>query len=79
MEQYRAYIHSLPIVDSPEVFGLNATADMAFLVKEATNLLTSLCSTQPKVGVLPFRYLLLISRAPCLAFVTRRTLLSLCD
>jgi dynein heavy chain len=53
MEQYRAYLASLPPVDSPEVFGLSANADIAVLLRESNELLAALCSSQPKVrGVL---------------------------
>jgi len=48
MPQYMEYITSMPDKDSPEVFGLNATADTAYRLAESLTMLNTLIDTMPK-------------------------------
>jgi dynein heavy chain len=45
---YLAYIRTLPINDSPEIFGLHENANITFAQNETLNLLSSLLKLQPK-------------------------------
>ena len=53
MEQYRAYIASLPPAsdDPPEAFGQHSNADIASQMEETKTLLSSILTLQPKVVV----------------------------
>jgi len=48
MPQYMEYITSMPDKDSPQVFGLNPTADTAFRLAESLTMLNTLIDTMPK-------------------------------
>ena len=48
LEQYRAYISTMPEIDSPEIYGLHPNADLTFRVKEVNALLATMADTQPK-------------------------------
>lgn len=48
LDQYHEYIQKIPIIDSPELFGLHPNADLTFRFKEVNQLLDTLSSTQPK-------------------------------
>eukprot|EP00743_Colponemidia_sp_Colp-15_P002217 GILK01002403.1.p1 GENE.GILK01002403.1~~GILK01002403.1.p1 ORF type:complete len:1329 (-),score=303.46 GILK01002403.1:72-3644(-) len=48
LSTYRDYVSNFPAVDSPEVFGLHANADLTFRSKEAQDVLTTIQNTQPK-------------------------------
>lgn len=50
MPKYMEYISSLPEKDNPLVFGLNATADMSFRLRESLHMLNTLIDTMPKEG-----------------------------
>ncbi|TYZ61675.1 hypothetical protein PybrP1_000691 [[Pythium] brassicae (nom. inval.)] len=50
IDDYRAFLHTFPEVDSPEVFGLHPNADLTYRVKEVNALLGTLGDTQPKGG-----------------------------
>ncbi|KAH9103464.1 hypothetical protein AeMF1_002875 [Aphanomyces euteiches] len=50
IDDYRNFCHSLPDVDSPEIFGLHPNADLTYRVKEVNLLLGTLGETQPKGG-----------------------------
>lgn len=45
---FRNQIDSMPLVDSTEVFGLHANADMSFSIKESNDLLGKVLDIQPK-------------------------------
>lgn len=42
------YIRSLPINDTPEIFGLHDNANITFAQNETLNMLTALMALQPK-------------------------------
>jgi len=48
LDAYRAYISSMPEIDSPEIYGLHPNADLTFRVKEVNALLATMAETQPK-------------------------------
>lgn len=45
---YIAYMRSLPINDTPEIFGLHENANITFAQNETLNMLSSLMALQPK-------------------------------
>ncbi|XP_078000357.1 dynein axonemal heavy chain 1-like isoform X2 [Glandiceps talaboti] len=47
---YLAYIRSLPINDTPEIFGLHDNANITFAQNETFGLLSALVQLQPKTG-----------------------------
>ena len=47
-KNYLDYIDTLPVVDSPELFGLNPNADIAFRTKETKELIKTIMKTRPK-------------------------------
>ena len=47
-DEYLAYIRSLPINDSPELFGLHANADITFAQNETFTCLNTLLQLQPR-------------------------------
>ncbi|KAF0288035.1 Dynein heavy chain 1, axonemal [Amphibalanus amphitrite] len=49
-DEYLAYIRSLPINDSPELFGLHANADITFAQNETFTCLNTLLQLQPRSG-----------------------------
>ena len=49
-DKYREYCASFPEADSPEIFGLHPNADIAFLIKDVTELLDTLGETAPKTS-----------------------------
>ncbi|KAJ3091620.1 Dynein heavy chain 5, axonemal [Quaeritorhiza haematococci] len=48
VEEYRTSIESLPLIDSPDVFGLHPNADISSLTKESQRMLDTMMSIQPK-------------------------------
>ncbi|KAI9150964.1 hypothetical protein H9P43_009579 [Blastocladiella emersonii ATCC 22665] len=48
IEEYRAAIETLPLVDSPEVFGLHPNADISSQTKQSQSMLETILSIQPK-------------------------------
>ena len=48
IDEYRKYIEELPLVDSPEVFGLHPNADIACQTKISNDVLDKIVSIQPK-------------------------------
>ncbi|KNE55648.1 hypothetical protein AMAG_01535 [Allomyces macrogynus ATCC 38327] len=48
IEEYRSSIESLPLVDSPEVFGLHPNADISSQTKQSQSMLETILSIQPK-------------------------------
>nr|AML30863.1 axonemal inner arm dynein heavy chain 7 [Marsilea vestita] len=49
-ENYTSYIDSLPFVQSPEVFGLHANADISYYTNTTKNLWRDLVDLQPRGG-----------------------------
>ena len=45
-----SYIKSLPINDTPEIFGLHENANITFAINETNNLLDDLLKLQPKMS-----------------------------
>ncbi|KAK3576985.1 hypothetical protein CHS0354_005992 [Potamilus streckersoni] len=48
LDEYRTYIDSLPLVDSPECFGLHSNADITYSTNVATEMLDTIVNIQPK-------------------------------
>ncbi|KAK3724620.1 hypothetical protein RRG08_041104 [Elysia crispata] len=48
VDEYRNYIDSLPLVDSPECFGLHPNADITYQTNTANNMLSTIVNIQPK-------------------------------
>lgn len=48
IQHYVDYINSLPIADSPEVFGLHGNADITYQINTAKGILDTILSVQPK-------------------------------
>ncbi|CAH1389658.1 unnamed protein product [Nezara viridula] len=50
IQGYADYINSLPITDSPEVFGLHPNADITYQINTANGILDTILNVQPKEG-----------------------------
>jgi dynein heavy chain len=50
LESYRDYIESLPLNDSPEIFGMHENANITFLTQESNKILESVLSIQPRLS-----------------------------
>ena len=48
LDEYRSYIETLPLVDSPECFGLHSNADITYSTNTANTMLSTIVSIQPK-------------------------------
>ncbi|GFN75554.1 dynein heavy chain 5, axonemal [Plakobranchus ocellatus] len=48
VDEYRNYIDSLPLVDTPECFGLHPNADITYQTNTATKMLSTIVNIQPK-------------------------------
>merc|ERR1719239_1256355 len=48
VDEYRNYIESLPLQDTPETFGLHPNADITYQTNTANNMLSTIVSIQPK-------------------------------
>ncbi|KAJ3166591.1 Dynein heavy chain 5, axonemal [Geranomyces variabilis] len=48
VEEYRASIEGLPLLDTPDVFGLHPNADISSQTKESQQMLDTIMSIQPK-------------------------------
>lgn len=48
VEEYRTSIETLPLVDTPDVFGLHPNADISSQTKESQQMLDTIMSIQPK-------------------------------
>ncbi|KAL4222174.1 Dynein heavy chain 8 [Mactra antiquata] len=49
-DQFMHYIEHMPLVDSPEAFGLHPNADITYQTNMAANILDTIMSIQPKEG-----------------------------
>ncbi|XP_053374157.1 dynein axonemal heavy chain 8-like [Mercenaria mercenaria] len=49
-DQFMTYIENLPLVDSPEAFGLHPNADITYQTNMAASILDTIMSIQPKEG-----------------------------
>ena len=47
-KSYLDYIEGLPSVDNPELFGLNANADITFRLKDTSEMIATIMETRPK-------------------------------
>ncbi|XP_073975032.1 dynein axonemal heavy chain 1 [Rhodnius prolixus] len=50
IQGYLDYINSLPLTDTPEVFGLHSNADITYQINTANCILDTILSVQPKEG-----------------------------
>ncbi|XP_026758308.2 dynein axonemal heavy chain 6 [Galleria mellonella] len=50
LESYREYIETLPVIESPEVFGMHENANIAFENKETNTLIQTIVDVQPRSG-----------------------------
>jgi dynein heavy chain len=50
IEDFQLYCSSLPVTDSPEIFGLHPNADLTYCVRAANSLINTMAMTQPKGG-----------------------------
>jgi len=50
LEGMRSKVKALPDVDSPEIFGMNENADIAFQLQESTSLIDIVLSIQPRTA-----------------------------
>ena len=50
LEEYRQYIEGLPLIDSPEIFGMHENANIAFQTQETHNLIFTILDVQPRVS-----------------------------
>lgn len=48
IEEYRNNIEQLPLVDSPECFGLHSNADITYQTNTSNNMLATIVNIQPK-------------------------------
>lgn len=49
LQEYRAFIDTLPSSEDPEVFGLHENANLAFKVNESASILSTILDIQPRV------------------------------
>lgn len=61
LEDCRAYLQSLPEVDSPELFGMHHCAERQYLKAQAEIFISSIVSTQPTYSTDIIRLLFEIS------------------
>ena len=50
IETYRAYIDEMPLIDSPEVFGLHENANITYQNQESEKIISTILSVQPRVA-----------------------------
>ena len=50
LEELRKYVHSLPLNDDPEIFGMHENANISFQYRETTSMLKTALSIQPRSG-----------------------------
>ena len=50
LEEYRQYIEGLPLIDSPEIFGMHENANIAFQTQETHNLIFTILDVQPRIS-----------------------------
>eukprot|EP01135_Chromosphaera_perkinsii_P011757 Nk52_evm3s2496 gene=Nk52_evmTU3s2496 len=48
VDEFNNFIESMPISDTPEIFGLHSNADIAFRTKQATDIFNAIIDIQPK-------------------------------
>jgi len=47
-QKYIDYVNTVPSTDNPEVFGLDANADLTFRLKESLEMINTIMETRPK-------------------------------
>jgi len=50
IESYREYIESLPLNDTPEVFGMHENANITYLTQESNKILEAVLTIQPRLS-----------------------------
>ena len=50
VDVYRDYIDTLPLIDNPEVFGLNENANITYQNQESDKIVSTILSIQPRVA-----------------------------
>ena len=51
VQRFREYVDTqIPAIDTPEVFGLHANADLTFRLKESSEMINTIMETRPKDG-----------------------------
>ena len=50
INEVRAFVEELPLIDTPDIFGLHMNADLAFRSNQTLSILNTLLSIQPKDG-----------------------------
>ena len=50
LEEYREYAAGLPLLDTPEVFGMHENANIAFKLEESSALLATVVDMQPRAA-----------------------------
>eukprot|EP01135_Chromosphaera_perkinsii_P010177 Nk52_evm43s2039 gene=Nk52_evmTU43s2039 len=48
IDEFRNYIENLPLVDTPEIFGLHPNADITFQTRKSSDMLATIMLLQPK-------------------------------
>jgi len=48
--KFQDYVNEIPPIDTPEIFGLHANADLTFRLKESLEMMNTLAETRPKEG-----------------------------
>lgn len=48
--QVHRYIESLPIIDSPDVFGMHANAEKTYMESEAQRIIDAIVEVQPRLA-----------------------------
>merc|ERR1712193_599421 len=51
IQAYRDYIDTLPVVDSPNIFGLHTNADLTYRQIEASMMIATIMNTQPGIPI----------------------------
>ncbi|KAA6399562.1 MAG: putative Dynein heavy chain, partial [Streblomastix strix] len=54
-EEMELFVHSLPVADTPEVFGLHANADITYQQRESRFLLSTIVTLQPNISAPPIK------------------------
>jgi dynein heavy chain, axonemal len=50
LDEYRAYIQDLPVVEAPEVFGMHLNANISFQLQETRKVMDTILSIQPRMA-----------------------------
>ncbi|XP_023013028.2 dynein heavy chain at 16F isoform X2 [Leptinotarsa decemlineata] len=50
LDEYRAFIDELPIIEEPEIFGMHENANIAFQIKETQTVIRTIMESQPRAA-----------------------------